>query len=233
MSQVNAACDIDPIVLEIPMASYKDRNPNEVVSTIVERNRAKGPGKVSRLAQVKAERLAQLEAAAKNDSATISGRGVDARPAEAVVALPKAGTVNAREFFCLTRRAKDRTDRINAIAAYVGYDAAGNLGEQELRARFAAQREISGVKPLSQPVHTAEAVIGNVFVSGMPNERAKRLADLQGREALTAERMKEHSDIGADASVEASERHYHRELAKVEALRLSQIQKDIATLLAK
>ena len=235
MSTQNAfqASDLDPAILAILSATYGKNNadPNAIVSRIVTRNAPKAD-KPSKLAQVKAARLAQLEAAA-SESKTIAGRGVDARPAEPVVALPKAGTVDARGFFLLMRRAKDRAESINAIASFIGYDMAKDFGSQELVARFTAQKQLKAVAPLAQPVHTAESVIGTGFVPGLPNETEKQRLNLQAKERLTAESVAEHEGMAANETLDPSERHYHAQLALVERARLAKIRDDIAHLASK
>lgn len=228
-----SAHDIDPQVLAILTAAYGRNNadPNTIVETIVVRNAPK-PVKDS-----KPSKLAAIKAAKDQESATICGKGVDARPAPVVPALAKAKTLDARKFFAAMRNAKSREESIQAIAGYMGYDRAKDYGAQELAARLAANRELkaSTVPTTSATIgehiirdshpSTAQGMVG--YVAGLPDATEKKLACLKGKQRMAEESIGEHESIAANEETDPSDRHYHAELAKVERARLETIQEDI------
>ena len=126
--------------------------------------------------------------------------------------LPAKGTYDGRAFLMVLRGAGQRSkevtnevtgevsfqtyhdpslvreDTIKAIAGFVGYDAAGDFGEQDLAARAAAQREIKPIKSEAfRRVLVSPTIAG--FVSGKPNETAKLAVNLEARERLAADAM--------------------------------------------
>ncbi len=178
-----------------------------------------------------------VKAPAKSDS--IAPKAVEAiaevtahhvRPLITSLPLPEKGSLDAKAYIVAMRRAKDRNDRIAAIAGYVGFDVHGEYSSQELAANLQAKRELGhGVKAAVAPfAHGASKSLGG-YVHGMPNEQAKRLADLAGREALAAETMLDHEaetrECLAQGRLEGAQ--YAAAMAKVEGERLTHIQRDL------
>jgi hypothetical protein len=211
--------DIDPEILAMLSASYGRKSSvdsDEIISRIVERNKPKSE-----------------KSPRKSGKAVAQAVGSDPRPALAVNALPKAGTLDAKAFLVKMRRASTRDEQIELISSYVGYDRAKDHGAQELAARMSAQRSIRGdIKPLVAPVNTAgnTVVVGEVYSKGTPDAMARRRADLQGREALAAEAMLDNEKLAKDANISSADRYYHGQLAIVERGRLAQIKRDLAAL---
>ncbi len=128
--------------------------------------------------------------------------------------LPEKGTITASAFLLAMRDAGKRTfqvlnnttnvshsvvkvdqskvrgDRIAAIAAYIGWNAADNFGPQEQRAIAQANREIRGkdMGPTHRDLHNASRSLAG-YVKGMPDTKTVRLENLLGQERVTAEKL--------------------------------------------
>lgn len=191
----------------------------------------------SKLAQVKAARAAA-------EAASPSNHTVEAPKVSTTLSLPPAGSLNAHGFVKAMRQAglrrddagklhtdpsKVRDDKIRAIAAFVGYDVTGAFGAQELQAMAKARHQIQGAPKTTNPFSRCSPIVQG-FIAGMPDEQAKCLADLQGRERLATETMLEQTKLAQQAT-DLPTRQYHQALAIVEQERLIQIQKDLAALL--
>jgi len=216
------ATSLSPEVLALLAASY-GRPADQVVETIVTRSENAKPkaSKPSRLAAVKAAKAEEAEAAPIADK----------KPAMTVIELPPVGSHDARSFLIAMRRAVTRDEKIIAIAGYAGFDRHGDFGSQELAARMKAQRELRGCVASTTPAHSVRPTLTG-YVSGLPDPTATKIADLQGREVLAAEAIKEHEEASkghlergdlANAQIEA-------QFAALETLRLQAIRADLAKL---
>ena len=177
---------------------------------------------MTKLAQVKAAKAAAA-AAVPSSHTSEPVKVTTALP----LPLPEKGSLGPAGFFKAMRNAKTRDESIFAIAAYCGYDRYGNFGTQEASARAMAQRELHPVKAAAEPSHRV-TVAG--FVAGMPNETAKRVLDLQGRERVACETMldlerqsREHAERGDTANAEQA-----MVLAKLEGQRIAEIRTQLS-----
>lgn len=169
--------------------------------------------------------------------------------------MPDRGTLGARDFLLAMRNAgkrvtaegkpfvdqrEVRNDQIKAIHAFfyqetkagrvfVGYDPKRDFGSQDTAARALAQRELRG--PVKVSEHTAPSRTLGGYVAGMPDHKARTLANLQGREVAAVDAMLQHQKDADDVSRSASDRELSAGLAEVERERLTQIRADIAALL--
>jgi hypothetical protein len=170
------------------------------------------------------------------------------KPAIPGLSLPEKGTLSALEFIKALlhagKRISDtgtpytdttevRNDSIKAIAGFIGWDPAQSFGSQEAIARMTAKRIISGKRlngmsvaeerqhALSLPRRTPDAV---------PDSKAKRLFDLQGRATKAADNMIAFTRDSQDLSRSEYNRNLSLGLAQVERERLDQINEDISTL---
>lgn len=156
--------------------------------------------------------------------------------------LPAKGTYDGRAFLMVLRQAGIRSkevtnevtgevsqqtyhdpsltreDTIKAIAGFVGYDAAGDFGEQDLAARAAAQRDIKPIKGEAfRRVLVAPSIAG--YVAGMPNDTAKLAVDLEARERLAAAAMVAFEKVKDAPTFEKAIRdHFTGEASSVGAL---------------
>lgn len=182
--------------------------------------------------------------------------------------LPSIGTYNGKSFLLALRDCGKRTtdegrvyfdptlvreDTIRAIAGYVGFDPNGDFGAQDLSARTRAQGELKPVVGKEyKRVMVASTIAG--YVSGVPNETAKRAMDLEARARLAAaalaayEVIKDHDglvkairehfigDVPPTAVLDAAKADaslvpaFAAEFAAVEAERLNQIHADLRAL---
>lgn len=187
---------------------------------------------------------------AKNEAAPI--REKSGTPG---MVMPDRGTLNAKDFLLAMRNAgtrvtpegkryidqrEVRNDQIKAIHAfmyqetkagkvYVGYDPKGEFGSQDTAARALAQRELRGAPRVS--AETAPSRTFGGYVAGMPDHKARTLANLQGREVAAVDAMLAHEKDAADMSRSEYERTLSQGLADAERERLSHIRRDIASLL--
>lgn len=191
-------------------------------------------------------KLAKNEAAPIRETSKVPG-----------MVMPDRGTLNAKDFLLAMRNAgtrvtpegkryvdqrEIRNDQIKAIHAffyhetregkvYVGYDPRGEFGSQDTAARALAQRELRGPsKPTTTP-HTAPSRTLGGYVAGMPDHKARTLANLQGREVAAVDAMLAHEKDAADMSRSEYERTLSQGLADAERERLSHIRADIMALL--
>jgi hypothetical protein len=148
-------------------------------------------------------------------------------PRRMLIQVPEKGSLTAREFLLAMNRTNDRNDMIRNIAGYVGYDPCKEFGEQEYWARNQAKKELSPIKEEKTPP-SGKRVSATIrgYVAGMPNERAKKLNDLQGRLHLAMSMAAEHRTLAKQA-LSDSEKNYQETLAKVEEERASVIQREI------
>lgn len=127
-----------------------------------------------------------------------------------------------------------REDSIRAIAGFIGYDAAGDFGAQDVAARAEAQRQIrGGVQPAAAHRRGGASVAATVvgYIAGNPDHAAKQRADLEGRERLAADAMAEHLRNASDPKFVREPGMPEPEvLAAIEEERLRVIRKDLGKL---
>jgi hypothetical protein len=145
--------------------------------------------------------------------------------------LPLAGTIDARTFIISMRGAKDRPAKIQAIAAFCGYDTHEPLGSQEMNAMAKARRVLNPITPGldRSAVRSAQASLSG-YVSGMPDNTGKQIQDLLGREALAARTMGEWLKVSQDEGRSASERAEASEEIRFEQKRIDSIRQDLKRL---
>ena len=189
---------------------------------------------------------------AKNEAAPI--REKSATPG---MVMPDRGTLGARDFLLAMRNAgtrvtpegkryidqrEVRNDQIKAIHSfmyqetpagkvYIGYDPKGSFGSQDTAARALAQRELRGPSKTTTSEHTAPSRTFGGYVAGMPDHKARTLANLQGREVAAVDAMLAHEKDAHDMSRSEYERTLSAGLADAERERLTHIRADIAALL--
>jgi hypothetical protein len=190
--------------------------------------------------------------AKKNEPAPIREK----REPMPAMAMPDRGSLGAKDFLLAMRNAgrrvnaetnatyidqrEVRNDQIQAIHAffyqetkagkvYVGYDPRRDFGSQDTAARALAQRELRGAPKVSQ--ETAPSRTFGGYVAGMPDHKARTLANLQGREVAAVDAMLAHEKDAADMSRSEYERTLSAGLADAERERLTHIRADIAALL--
>lgn len=159
-----------------------------------------------------------------------SPKVVSKQPPPAVVELPTAGEINietAKKYLIASRRATCRDDSIAAIAAFIGYDRSQDFGPQELHAKSEATKQIKPVVA-GQDRKIRATVQG--FVKGAPDYTARKIADLEGREALAAAAMIEQEKLAKVATTLETKFH-HQTLAKLERERITSIQEELAALI--
>lgn len=148
--------------------------------------------------------------------------------------FPK-GTLDPRGFLRAMNVAPSMDLKIQAIAAYCGYDKSRGFGVQEFNARSMALRALRKVDPAvaSLPLRGEQrSIVRSVqgFVAGLPNTVARQVRDLEAREALAAETMAEQSKIASDPNVSEDDRRLAAGLAEAERERISHIRADLAHL---
>jgi len=226
MNSISAAV-LSPEVLDLLASSYGKRDANEVVERIVVRNAPKAPRAASKLATVKAAAKAEQEA----QEEAANAKDLTSRPPMIVIDLPKAGTLDAKSFLRAMAKASSRDESIKAIAGYCGYDRHGDFGSQDTMARMKAKNELRPVKALPLPVHSAAPSVKG-YISGVNDPKAKRIADLQGREVYATDEMQAHTKA-AEAATSEAERNHFATLAAVEAARINSIRAELATLIGE
>jgi hypothetical protein len=154
-------------------------------------------------------------------------------PAPTCLALPEAGSLSPQEFIVAMRRAKNRDEQVRAIAGYTGYSSTELFGTQEMNARLSANRAITPHKTLNftmpKEEHNAwRSVAGTV--AGMPDDSAKRLANLQAQERETTEERCKWIAEYNNEGLSWADRITAKGLFDVAGERLESIRKDIASL---
>lgn len=195
---------------------------------------------------------ASKKVAAKKEPAPIHPKGT---PMVGMM-LPDRGTMNAKEFLLAMRNAgrrvnpethasyidqrEVRNDQIRAIHAfmyqvtregrvYVGYDPKGEFGSQDVAARMLAQRELRGAPSTTTP-HTAPSRTLAGYVHGMPDHKARALANLQGQEAREVDAKIAHLRDASDMSRSAAERTLSEGLVAIQDEKLAHIRAEMARL---
>lgn len=146
------------------------------------------------------------------------------------IALPAAGTIGAKAFIMMMNRAKDRQEKICAIAGYCGWDGRLDYGQQESAALSKAKAEI---RPINTSGPTREeqrqaARSATGYVAGMPDALKRTVQDLIGRENLAVMTRNDHVRDARDHSRTMTARKLSIGLARLEQERLTQIRADLA-----
>ena len=154
---------------------------------------------------------------------------------QAAVSHLTPGSIDAGEFMKRWRNATDRNDKITAIQLFIGYNHSGSFSTNEMNALSAVRK----ARQSSHPVTAAPSVQGyqeqqaketTVYVAGLPDGRARRLADLEAREAMAADAMCQHELNASNAPYDSNERKLAEGMAQVERERLQAIRNDIKQL---
>jgi hypothetical protein len=146
------------------------------------------------------------------------------------VALPAAGTIGAKAFLLMMRSAKDRQEKICAIAAFIGYQAGGDFATQEMGAMTKAKGEISPIKvtgPDRETVRSAQRSVAG-YVAGMPDATRRIVLDLNGRIQLALDARNDHVKESRNRTLSWTERKLAIGLARMEQERMLQIRADLA-----
>jgi hypothetical protein len=170
------------------------------------------------------------------------------------ITMPERGSLNARDFLLAMRNAgkrltaegkpfidqrEIRNDQIKAIHAFyyevrqgvhvcTGYDPNRDFGSQDTAARMLAQRELRGApKPSAE---TAPSRTFSGYVAGMPDYKARALANLQGQEVREADAKIAHLHDAADMSRSVAERELSAALVEVQNEKLAHIRAEMARL---
>jgi hypothetical protein len=207
--------------LAFVLASYAKSEPQEGTVTFKESK----PAKVAKPKVQKSPVTPKVVVSAEQTT-TPSPNG-----ARSSVVMPEAGSLEARGFLLMMRNAKSQNEKIMAIAAYIGYDARGVFGDQEMIANMRAKRELSPIDttgPSREQVRQASRSAQG-FVAGMPDNQRKIVLDLLARERAAAEKRDEHVKVArTDKSLSWSERKLNIGLARLENERLASIRADLA-----
>lgn len=127
------------------------------------------------------------------------------------------GTLDAAAFMAAARKAGQRIndegkpyfnmaevrgDTIKAIAGYIGYDPRGDFGAQDIAARAQAMRDLKVTKVTAGPAVLRNASKSlNGFVSGLPDVKAKALANLRAQAEGIVETIAESTKAGDEGKV--------------------------------
>lgn len=211
----------------------------------VKEDSSKAPGTVV-IQENKPQKLVQVKRTAKPSKAaapSCNGSEPKAEVAKSTFSLPEKGSLGAHGFMVAMRNAgkrvvdgknifdsnKVREDKIRAIAAFNGYDVAGDYGSQEMGAMMAAKREIRPIDtsgPSLQEERSAKrSALG--YVHGMPDNQSKAMLDLLGREKLAADALITHEKDSQNVELSQEARTLAAGLAAVEHARLVSIREDI------
>lgn len=158
--------------------------------------------------------------------------------------LPKAGTLSAGDFLLALRNAgkinkenaagvmvtltdsnKEKTDQINAIAGFVGYNLSEPHGVQLDKARQKAHFTLRPAKTDSKLTATVKG-----FVAGMPNGTAKAVLDLEGRIRMATDTMLDLEKAAETFPEDSAERATKLALATVESERIAHMRRDLAAI---
>jgi hypothetical protein len=217
MKEVTAMTAIDN-VLAAAVASYA----KAAVVTVTE----------TKLVKIQSAKKAKAPKAVKTPSPNGATALVATVKGEPSQPMPPVGTLEAKGFLMMIRRAKSLNEKISAIQAYIGYNPSESFASQELNATRKAQLEL---KPLvvtgqtrQERFEAARSVAG--YVAGMPQPQQKVLADLLAREKNAAEERDNHAKLARNDALSQEERKNHAGMAALEHKRMLQIRKDIAAL---
>lgn len=150
------------------------------------------------------------------------------------IAIPATGSLDGEGFVSAMlatydkvdgkKRIPTRDEKIQAIAAYIGYDFGGCYGTQESAAYAKAKREKRSVSVNPAEPFKAKSVLPTMagFIAGMPQEEAKKIGDLLGRERIYQDNLvdlvKKQDEFKVDLSQEI----------RVEKARIAKIHADLA-----
>jgi hypothetical protein len=189
-----------------------------------------------RMVQVKRTRTdcpaAKKALVSKQNSPTVREMSaVSNTPAPTVLPLPTKGSIDAATYFRMMRNAKQLNDRIQAIAAFIGYDPTLSYSCQEVAANLKARQTSHPVKPFAVPVHSVQATVKG-YVAGANDATEKHLRNLQAREVMAGNAKADHikSYHSAYNRADYTSAATFLALVKVEEERLDNIRAEIAAL---
>jgi hypothetical protein len=192
------------------------------------------------------------EPSKKQAAKVAASKGVQAapihdKPAVFGVTMPDRNTLDAKGFLqaMLTagRRINDngvrftdprevRNDQIQAIHAFVGYNPRESFGGQEVAARAKAHRDLRGAPVVTGPSREEQRAASRSlagYIAGLPDHKARRLADLKARETQAVDAMIAHVHAARDKARPMFDRKLSIGFARVEKDRLAAIRNDIST----
>jgi hypothetical protein len=169
----------------------------------------------------------------------------NASPAPEVLALPPTGSIaggmvvatKAEAFYQKFRRAASRAEQISAISAYIGYDRGKNApshGAQEMMAKATAKKELNPLVILNAAtaaLHHGNSAMASAagYVAGMPDNVAKRIQNLKGREVLATDAIIENTHIAEDTARAEQVRQDAINAVWLEVSRLATIRQELAS----
>lgn len=158
------------------------------------------------------------------------------------IPVPPKGSLNAAGFLLALRDAgkirkanelgvmisftdhnKERSDQIQAIAAFVGYNFSGAHGVQLDVAR---QKAHFALRPMKTDSKVTATVAG--FVAGMPSGTAKAVRDLEGRIRVATDLMLDLEKKAESFEEGSAERATNLALATVERERIAHMRRDLS-----
>lgn len=149
------------------------------------------------------------------------------------IKMPPKGSLGAHGYLKMMRGAKSHNEKVMALSAYIGYDMGRNFAEQELAANMQARKDIKGAVDISGPsreeIKSANRSAQG-YVSGMPDNTQKKIANLLAREINTAEERDNHNKLAQDATLAQDTRALHEARALLEDERLTVIREEIKSL---
>jgi hypothetical protein len=214
-------------VLARMVSSYEEK------AVVAAPRKAKAPRQVlTRVVKAK-DSVATAPSAVRKITSTIPVAAVGTLDAAGfLLACRDAGKISKRNdrgiLVTLTDSNKARTDQIQAIAAFVGYDFGGALGVQLDSARQKAQYILRPVKADSTVAVTVKA-----FVAGLPDGTAKIVSDLKARIRMATDTMLDNEKIAEQHERDSAEYATHMALAAVESERLGHMRRDLAAIIGE
>jgi hypothetical protein len=148
------------------------------------------------------------------------------------IPIPAKGSLDGKGFILAMRSAKDRDSKIQAIAAFIGYDCRDDYGAQEVRAFLAAKREMSPIDasgPSRSEKRQAQATVKG-YVAGMPNGLGRQIGNLKAREEVAKDARDAFLTEACKAKVEDCSCCKGHAMARLEEERIIEIRKDLLAL---
>ena len=147
-----------------------------------------------------------------------------------LLALRNAGKVRkaneAGVMISFTDHNKERSDQVQAIAAFMGYNFSGAHGVQLDVAR---QKAHFALRPMKTDSKVTATIAG--FVAGMPNGTKKAVLDLQGRIRAATDLKLDQEKLAQSFPIDSSEYATHMALATVESERIAHMVRDLTSIL--
>lgn len=229
MDTMNTSSSVDSALAFI-LSSYQAPTQSDIVQVVVKAGkvtRVKGTALPNEAAEVKGAKVPSHKAskATKVESAT-----PNSKPA---LILPAKGSLDARSFLVAIRNAKSRDESIQAIAGFMGWNPGESFAAQDFQARAQAMRTIrpidrSTLGPERNVIRQASRTLAG-YVKGMPDDMAKTLENLRGRERFAYTEI-QNLRRKIDRAQSESEKSLCAGLILVEEERIKVIAKEIARL---